>query len=40
MMLYNSVFEENFMRAASIWISLSDDINNDKMNAELHKNYI
>ena len=36
---WNRVFEENFMRAASIWIIFHDDINNAQANANLHKDY-
>jgi len=36
---WDRVFEENFMRAASTWIIFHDDINNARINANLHKDY-
>lgn len=36
---WNRVFEENFMRAASIWINFYDNKSDAGKNAILHKNY-
>ncbi len=36
---WGRVFEENFMRAAAIWVIFYGDINNAHVNANLHESY-
>lgn len=36
---WNRVFEENFMRAASIWINYYDSIDNAREDTNIHRNY-